>query len=259
MPHPSAHRNAPAVLRVHRPSTVDLIATELRNAIYSGALAVRSPLREVEIARQLGVSRSPLREAAQRLVQEGLLTAKPGQGMRVAVIGEDRLDDLFEARVAVESHAARMIIDKHDDAAVAKVQRAFDHLLQAAEGNDARAIGDADLDFHFALVDAADNAHLSRYMSTLVVETRLAAFSSKRGYIVRKDITQSHHGIMAALQDWDAEAAADAIREHMVEAVDRLTGVLEERGIHVETVTEEPAPAGAYALGPITQPLTELS
>ena len=40
MPHPSAHRNAPAVLRVHRPSTVDLIATELRNAIYSGALAV---------------------------------------------------------------------------------------------------------------------------------------------------------------------------------------------------------------------------
>jgi DNA-binding GntR family transcriptional regulator len=96
-------------------------------------------------------------------------------------------------------------------------------------------------------------------MSTLVVETRLAAFSSKRGYIVRKDITQSHHGIMAALQDWDSEAAADAIREHMVEAVDRLTGVLEERGVHVETVTEEPAPAGAYALGPITQPLTDLS
>ena len=75
MPQNSAPAGAPAFLRVHRPSTVDLIATELRNAVYSGGLPVGSPLREVEISRQLGVSRSPLREAAQRLVQEGLLTA----------------------------------------------------------------------------------------------------------------------------------------------------------------------------------------
>jgi DNA-binding GntR family transcriptional regulator len=89
---------APSFSPVTRPSTVDLIQTELRNAVYAGVLTVGSSIREVEIANQLGVSRGPLREAAQRLVQEGLLVATPGRGMRVATIGRDRLPALYEAR-----------------------------------------------------------------------------------------------------------------------------------------------------------------
>ncbi|EMY35692.1 GntR family transcriptional regulator [Arthrobacter crystallopoietes BAB-32] len=244
---------APTVLKVHRPSTVDLIAAELRKAIYSGALQVRAPLREVEIAGQLGVSRSPLREAAQRLVQEGLLTAHPGQGLRVAYVDEDRLDDLFEARIAVESHAARMIIDRNDDDAIAAVEKALARLKEAAEGDDARAIGDADLDFHLALVQAAGNAHLTQYMSTLVIETRLASYSSKEGYVVRRDVTPTYHAIVDALKAGDGDAAADAIREQLAAAVDRLTGKLAERGVEVDTVAEEAKPADGYSLGPIGQ------
>lgn len=251
MPHNSARTGAPAVLRVHRPSTVDLIATELRNAIYSGGLPTGSPLREVEISRQLGVSRSPLREAAQRLVQEGLLTAIPGQGLRVASVGEDRLADLFEARIAVESHAARLLIRNNDDGALTKVKAAFDQLSEAVKGTDARAIGDADLDFHFALVDGAGNARLTRYMSTLVVETRLASFSSQDGYVVRREITPTHRAIMAALESGDVEAATAAIAQHLTEAVARMTGKLAERGIEVETVAEVPEPGAIYELEPI--------
>ena len=251
MPHNSAPAGAPAFLRVHRPSTVDLIATELRNAIYSGGLPVGSPLREVEISRQLGVSRSPLREAAQRLVQEGLLTAIPGQGLRVATVSEDRLPDLFEARIAVETHAARILIRNNDAGALTKVTAAFDHLVEAVKGTDARTIGDADLDFHFALVEAAGNTRLTRYMSTLVVETRLASFSSKEGYVVRRDVTPSHQAIMASLKAGDAEAAAAAIAEHLTEATARMTGELAERGIEVETVAGAPEPGAVYELGPI--------
>ncbi len=89
-----------SVLRVPRLSTVDLIAIELRKAIFSGALAVGASLGEVEIASQLGVSRSPLREAAQRLVQEGILVAIPGRGMSVAVIEGDQIADVYEMRLA---------------------------------------------------------------------------------------------------------------------------------------------------------------
>lgn len=69
----SRPRSSATVLPLARTSTVDLVAEELRSAIYAGTLAVGAALREVEISAQLGVSRGPLREAAQRLVQEGLL------------------------------------------------------------------------------------------------------------------------------------------------------------------------------------------
>src|SRR5690606_23013631 len=98
-------RPAPSVFRVERLSTVDHIAIELRKAIFSGGLPVGRSLGEVEMAAQLGVSRSPLREAAQRLVQEGLLVAIPGRGLSVPEITGAQVEDLYEARLAIESQA----------------------------------------------------------------------------------------------------------------------------------------------------------
>lgn len=242
---------APAVFRVARASTVDLIARELRNAIYSGALAVGTQLREVEISRQLGVSRSPLREAAQRLVQEGLLTATPGRGLRISVIEGDQIDDLYAARTAVESEAVRLLVQNNDGAALASVETAFDKLAAASEGTDPRNIGNADLDFHWALVDASESIRLRRYMSTLVLETRIASFSMRQGYVVRRNISSSHQSILDALRAGDADAAVAAVAVHMDEAVTRLRGHDAEEGLDVETV-QQPHATGAIALAPIT-------
>src|SRR5690625_399440 len=101
-----------SVFPVARTSTVDLIAIALRNAIFSGALEVGTPIREIEMAAQLGVSRSPLREAMQRLVQERLLTAVPGRGLRVSTITADHVADLYHARAAVEGEALRLQIGR---------------------------------------------------------------------------------------------------------------------------------------------------
>lgn len=246
-----SHAGAPAVFRVARASTVDLIARELRNAIYSGALGVGTQLGEVEIAQQLGVSRSPLREAAQRLVQEGLLTATPGRGLRVSLIEGDQIDDLYAARTAVESEAVRLLVQNNDAAALAAVESAFETLVTASEGTDPRTIGNADLDFHWALVDASGSARLRRYMSTLVLETRIASFSLSRGYVVRRNISDSHQNILDAVRSGDADAAASAVTVHMKEAVARLRGHDTEQGIEVETV-QEPHSTGAIPLAPIS-------
>ncbi|BDZ38921.1 hypothetical protein GCM10025863_15350 [Microbacterium suwonense] len=123
-----------SVPRVSRLSTVDLIAIELRKAIFSGALAVGAQLGEVEIAAQLGVSRSPLREAAQRLVQEGILVAIPGRGMSVAVIEGDQIADVYEMRLAIEAQAARRIASRNDPAVLERITAAFEELVAASEG-----------------------------------------------------------------------------------------------------------------------------
>lgn len=213
-----------SVLRVARPSTVDLIASELRSAIFSGALPVGSPLGEVDIAAQLGVSRGPLREAAQRLVQEGVLTALPGRGLRVSVIGVDGIADLYRARRAVEREAVRMIVRARPDGAERELRAALADLERASEQAEAIAIGDADLLFHQRLVDAAASPRLSRSMASLALETRIASFSADEGYTVPASVSPTYAALIEAIARADEAAALKSLDEQFDDAVARLTG-----------------------------------
>ncbi|HET8867573.1 MAG TPA: GntR family transcriptional regulator [Agrococcus sp.] len=232
------------VLPVARPSTVDLIAAELREAIYSGALGVGTGLGEVETAAQLGVSRGPFREAAQRLVQEGLLTAVPGRGLRVSVIGREHVADLYGARIAVETEAARQIVA--GGRSLDDVQAALDVLERVSERDDALAIGDADLDFHRRLVAASGNRRLTRYMATLAIETRIASLSAADGYAVRRSVSPTYRALLDALAAGDADAAVAAIRQQLEEATGRLLGLVD----GVETVERDVVPPPLQPIDP---------
>jgi len=248
-PHTPRAATPVAMVRVPRPSTVDLITAELRKAIFTGALPVGSPIGEVEMSSQLGVSRSPLRESTQRLVQEGLLTASPGRGMRVSVIGPEHVADLYEARLAVEAQAARLIIRSGDGEAISALERAYADLVAASEGADAVAISDADIQFHRLLVDTAGNRRLSHYMSTLAIETRIASFIDPSEYSVRRSISETYRQLLDALAAGDADEAFAALERQFAEAVARLTGQDE----NIETV-EAPVTEAIPTITPIELP-----
>ncbi|UNK69865.1 GntR family transcriptional regulator [Microbacterium sp. H1-D42] len=227
-----------SVLRVPRLSTVDLIAIELRKAIFSGALAVGSSLGEVEIAAQLGVSRSPLREAAQRLVQEGILVAVPGRGMSVAVIEGDQIADVYEMRLAIEAQAARRVARGADPQVLTRITRAYEDLVAVSDGDDARAIGDADLEFHQVLVDAAGSERMTRAMATLVMQTRIVSFSVPDGYSVRRSVSSTYRALLDALASGDADSAADALEKQFSDAVSRLRGDADVDTVEVDVEEE---------------------
>lgn len=241
----------PLVKMVRRPSTVDLIAVELRSAIYGGTLRPGSSVREAEIAAQLGVSRGPLRESAQRLVQEGLLVARPGAGLRVASIDGQQVADLYEARLAIEGHAVRVLAGLDEARRAEKVAAAGELLAvleeAVADGNDARRIGDADLDLHYGLVEATGNLRLIGHASTLIVQTRIAALSHPDGYVVRTDIVDVHRTLLRQVAQGDAEGAYESLRDHFRQTVDRLRGSLAEP---FSTVSGEPDGSG-YSFNPL--------
>lgn len=234
------------MVRVARPSTVDLITNELRKAIFTGALPVGSPIGEVEMSSQLGVSRSPLRESTQRLVQEGLLTASPGRGMRVSVIGPEYVADVYDTRLAIEFQAVRLIVKSGAESVTRNLERAYGELVMASEGTDARPIGDADIEFHRLLVDSAGSRRLSHYMATLAIETRIASFSDSNGYTVRRSVSTTYRALLDAISAGDLSAAFLALERQFAEAVARLTGK-DENVETVETSADEEPPA----IGPI--------
>jgi DNA-binding GntR family transcriptional regulator len=212
----------PALRKVVRSSTVDLIADQLRNAVYNGSLAPGQSINEVRTAELLGVSRPSLREALQRLISEGVMTHAPGRGVHVRRMRSSDIDDVYAVREAIESQAIKLIIRR--GRSTTGVARALRDLERAIEDNVARTIGDADLSFHHALVAGSGSSRLTELMKVAMVHTRLLSLSERRGYEVRCDVLDSHLELAEAVAEGDESRSLTALAQIMSEAASRLHG-----------------------------------
>lgn len=207
---------------VARESTASYIARELRTAIMYGTLPPGAQLGEAALAAQLKVSRGPLREAMQRLVQEGIVRSEPNRGLFVIELDDDDIRDVYLARSAIERAAVRAILQRDTDEAVAALLQPLRQMVEAAEGPDLRALSDADLAFHEVLVDLAQSPRLRRMHQTLLVETRMCMAELERTYQRPEGVVDEHRGIVEALRSRDAQRLDEIITAHMDDALARL-------------------------------------
>lgn len=242
-----------------RSSTVDMIADRIREAILSGALPPGSALGEADMAAQLGVSRGPLREGMQRLVQEGLLTTVRRRGLGVVTMTDEDIADVYLMRAAVERAAARQLLrmdPRHIKQTVKLLTAELRRMGRAATKGAARQLGDCDLTFHRTLVDAAASPRLSRSIRTLLVETRLCTLSIHDSFEVRADLADSHEQLVAALSERDEPRLCALLETHMAEAAARLTANAKRADDYVTFAA--PTPAEPLSLDPIDLPETPL-
>lgn len=204
-------------------STASLIARQLRSAIADGKLGPGTRLKEVQLAAQLDVSRAPLREAVQRLVQEGLLVAHANRGVSVIEPTAEDIADIYRAREVCEAAAVELVLGREDDAWVAQLTEAVEALESAAADDDWKAAIEADLAFHEALVQASGSARLVRLFSTLMVEAAICIHALETTYERTGSLYEEHRELLEALRSGERDAAVSAIRDHMREATARLT------------------------------------
>lgn len=214
-------------------STPSIIAEKLRLAIGHGELAAGAQLYEAVLARELGVSRGPLREAIQRLTQEGLLVAIRNRGVFVLEMTPERVKDMYLARAAVERAAAEQILRAGGgDEACAKLLGVVSMMDEAnAKGKIANTT-EADMQFHQILVDLAHSPRLSRMHSTLLTETRMCITALEDSYRFGDDRVEEHRAIALALRSDSGSAPYNGRRrtlidrllvDHMDDAIRRLT------------------------------------
>jgi DNA-binding GntR family transcriptional regulator len=214
---------------LRRDSTPERIATQLRTGIVTGRLAPGQALREVEIARQLGVSRGPVREAFQRLIQEGLLEAHPARGVFVPQLAAGDIADLYLARGAVEKSAAQFLVSSGTAQAFSELSAALAE-LKAAPADDWNRLADLDLRLHEVLVGSTGSRRLARIFGTLAAETRLCMVALESFYPQRANLVTEHAEIVEAIQMRDAAAATWLLERHMTDSVQRLTGLVAPAG-----------------------------
>ncbi|MCW2857844.1 MAG: GntR family transcriptional regulator [Marmoricola sp.] len=214
-------------------STPVLVADQLRSRILDGTFAPGAQLSEHSLAERLAVSRGPIREALQRLIQEGLLRSERNRGVFVVELGTEDVRDIYLARAAVERTAAAVVIGLDDDEAIGALQERVEQLAASIEGSWAE-LASRDLQFHLTLVSAAKSARLDRMFRTLVAETQLCLLRLEPFYAGREEVVREHQAITDAIRDRDLALVDRLVLEHMEVSAARLSPVVAEPDLREE-------------------------
>ena len=197
-------------------SRADLVYASLRDAIWEGRIGRGERLREEEIARTLGVSRTPVREALQRLQQRGLLVNRLGRGLTVAELSKREVIELYAMREILEGSAARFAA-QHATGPEIEILYGLQRELSAAP-DDALRLVTLNRRFHQAIYDAAHNQYLTQALDALHDSMALLHATTFRAPNRRRESDEEHRRIIAAIERHDADEAEAIARDHIRQA-----------------------------------------
>jgi DNA-binding GntR family transcriptional regulator len=207
---------------IQNDTTPTLIARQLREAIASGRFAPGQQMFESSLAQSLGMSRGPLREAMQRLTQEGLLVRHRNRGLFVMDLDESTVRDTYLARAAVERAAVEHLISsgRHGEAvALLEYASRMEQFRADPSSDEVTAL---DLGFHEKLVELSGSRQLQRMHQTLLTQVRMCLTNMQSTYDSIEGRAEEHRALATAIVAGDTDRAVTLLRDHMDDGMTRL-------------------------------------
>jgi DNA-binding GntR family transcriptional regulator len=208
--------------RLEIASVVDQVYGVIRERILSGDLPRGARVHQEDVAADLGVSRTPVREALRRLAAEGLIEMRTNRGARVTDLGPDDMRMPYEARLVVEPGAARLAAQSEHAEARVRMRRAVDEQRRAIP--DVPGTFAANREFHIALAAASGNAFLLQFIEHLwVARIGEAIYEHQAESPERMSLdADEHEAILDAIEAGDARRAESLTRKHIADAMKRM-------------------------------------
>ena len=210
-------------MAVLAPTRYTALRDEVFESLVSAIVAERIPagtrLIEAEIARQLRVSKTPIREAMIRLGRMGLVVYRPRRGTFVAEIGADNVRDIFVLRHLIEGHVTAEAAKRVTDAELAELARIVDDMASAVQRADAHSTSDLDIAFHERIYELSESLIFLNVWST--IRDRVRLWHRIAGRITRQQLPTGltsdrlHQEILDALRLRSPRRAEDAARTHI--------------------------------------------
>lgn len=218
-------------------STIALrVYRELREAIVSMRLLPGNSLSEAEVAKQMGTSRQPVREAFIKLQEIGLVEILPQRGTFVVKISARDVENARFIREAVEVAIARKACELASDRDVAELQRLVEDQARAAEADDQEWFLSLDDAFHQTIAQSADCLYGWRIIEDLKAQMDRVRFLSLPAATPIGKLIDQHRSIVEAIRRKDPDRAEKAVRKHMSEILVSLPKLAAD---HVELFSEE--------------------
>jgi DNA-binding GntR family transcriptional regulator len=202
------------------------VLQQIRHAILAGDLKPGSQLREAHIAEEMGISRSPVREALSRLEEEGLVEKVPFKGAFVASVSPTTIAEIAGIRTQVEPYAVALALPKMTDADWKALRRTLDQLNRAT-GRDVGSEIERHLAFHRFFYERANNQTLLQMWRDWESKLRLFFIMDHEAFKSSRDVAGVHEELIEIIQAGDPDAIRVAFTHHVhgapgVEAGDPL-------------------------------------
>lgn len=200
-------------LLLERPQLLtDLAVERIRAAIVDGELGLGAQVSEAQLAQQLGVSKTPVREALLRLKGEGLVEIHPQRGSFVFRLDPERVGQLCRYRAMVETAALREAIADNRAALLKQMVRCVGEMKSAEKARDLKALARIDMEFHGQFLAFCPNAYLRGGYD--VIRSQLTALRHRSPI---GNAVQSHQVLVDAVGGGDVDAACALLAEHVLE------------------------------------------
>jgi DNA-binding GntR family transcriptional regulator len=200
----------------------EIVFDYLKNAIISGELKPGERLMEINIAQQLGVSRTPVREAIRKLEKEQFIEMIPRKGAYVASTTLKDMMDVLEVRRVIEGFASELAAERMSDEALASLHRTHKGFIKALDDNDREAMVALDNEFHDLILSASDNLKLieiQKSLSEQILRYRSSYFNEFRNF---EELKIMHEKIYKAIESKNIEQAGMLAREHVASVEKRV-------------------------------------
>jgi DNA-binding GntR family transcriptional regulator len=210
---------------IRRLNVSETVAGAVREMIVDGRLASGERINEVRLSQALGVSRTPLREALNRLAAEGAVSSTPAIGYSVRPLDVEEFEQLYDIRPLLDPEALRLA-GLPSPAAIARLEALN---LRFAAARDAETAISLDDEWHLALIAGCPNRLLVEMIEGLMRRTRRYEVALLREQPNRLRATTDHDGILAALRAGDLAAACAALKTNMQSGRDPILAWLKTR------------------------------
>ena len=192
---------------------------QLKNSILAGEFENNAELREVVLAKKLGVSRTPVREALRQLEQEGLVEIYPNRGAYVKGITYKDVEDIFRIRARLEGLCAEMAVSSITQEQLDKLEEIILLSKFYEEKKDMEHLLKMDSQFHEILFESCGSKMLEHQLKDYHQYVQKARLHSLKRQERAKKSTQEHEGILLAIKEKDAKKADELATRHILNAI----------------------------------------
>ena len=202
--------------RITRRTLHDEVLERVRDMIIEGRLEPGQRINEGLVGAQLGVSRTPLREAIKILATEGMLELLPNRGARVAAVNEAEIDEMLEVIAGLEANAARLLARRITDSEIADIAELHEAMLEAYERRDEARYFTLNRQIHEAMMRAAKNATLAQIyagLSSRIQRFRYAAHKTPEQW---QRAIDEHEDMLRLMIERDGEQLARLMETHIL-------------------------------------------
>lgn len=216
-------------MQIQKTTYKDQVIEYIYNLVLDGDYSPGEQIKESLLAKQMGISRAPVREALKELIANGIVVYKPQVGNFIALLSPKEIIDAYTTRGVLEGFAIMSTRQHFDDDDYDELENLVTRMEKAARRGNRKTVVQVGGEFHDLLVSKNPNVQLAEYSDRLSLKLHVMFYKHWSTLYSAEEIGDRHMRIVTALKSGDVAMIEHTVRDHYIETGSKIASIYEEK------------------------------